>query len=351
MGQFGSFGQRVAFVNVGIVLGSNPRQRIEGQSIPHRRVTRDQVHSLLPEEPRTTLPGDVGRRLGLRTDGQRIPDDSVQPLLQHLGDSCPLVRQFQIGLERIDVDGQLAFFQQVVPCVLVTGHHMLGDNLQAVGQMVDEFVRIPGITAILTIVFSDQFGPLPDRLLVLPPVTRQSPTRQLFARVPLALPIVQQWRGGKLLGHSQKQGTRQFPLGLSQSGRVPFFAIAIIGRDEGRLAPHRKQLRPRNQFAVHLFAEMFDRSPLLVGIGFGNPRILVNPLHRHLETEFHLGIFQPPGNRRRRFRIRSRRQWQVPFPRQQPGCRVETDPPGTRQKDLGPSMQIGEIHRRSRRPF
>src|ERR1700704_4428772 len=39
----------------------------------------------------------------------------------------------------------------------------------------------------------------------------------------------------------------------------------------------------------------------------------------------------------------------MPFARQQPGCRIETDPTRTRQVDFRPRMEVGENHGRTGR--
>ena len=57
------------------------------------------------------------------------------------------------------------------------------------------------------------------------------------------------------------------------------------------------------------------------------------------------------GDRRGGAIVRRRRQREVAFAAQQPGCGVEPDPAGARQIDFGPGVQVGEVLRRAGSAF
>ena len=72
---------------------------------------------------------------------------------------------------------------------------------------------------------------------------------------------------------------------VSQGGRVPLVAVHVVDRDEGRLAPHRQANVAGAKLLVDLVAELLDRPPLLLGIGLGDARVFMDPLHVHVMLE------------------------------------------------------------------
>ena len=72
--------------------------------------------------------------------------------------------------------------------------------------------------------------------------------------------------------------------------------------------------------------------------GFSSMRVIV-----HLERELDLGRLDAAGDRRGRAVVRRRGERQMALAAQQAGGRVEPDPAGAGQIDLGPGVQIGEV--------
>ncbi len=129
----------------------------------------------------------------------------------------------------------------------------------------------------------------------------------------------------------------------SQRRGVPLLAVHVVDRDEGRLAAHGQPDVAAADFLVHLMAQRLDPLPLLVGVGQGDPRVLVNPRDRHLMDELDFAGIDAAGNRRGRGGFGRGGQRDMAFAGEQAGSRVEADPAGAGQIDLGPGVEIGEV--------
>ena len=90
-------------------------------------------------------------------------------------------------------------------------------------------------------------------------------------------------------------------------------------------------------------AERIDAAPLLVGVGQGDARPLLHALDVHVVAELDLGVVDGAGDRRRVAGIGGAGERDVPLAGEQAGGRIEADPAGARQVDLGPGMQVGEV--------
>ncbi len=339
-----TLGEWVVLVHVRVVALRDPRQRIERQPVAHRRVAGDQVHPLVAEQPRSGDPRRLGRRrVRPARQRQHVTDLRVQPLRVDPAQPGALHLVVEPGVERIDVHRQPPFAPQVVPGVLVCGLDERRVQAQPSRQGVDEAARVgTGIRRRPPLV-GEAARIVPARLAVGPPEHRQRPARQLFARIPLALPEVQEAAAAVLLAQPLHQFGRVAALGRAERVGVPLGAVAIVDRDKGRLAAHRQPHVAVAQALVDLAADDGDPRPLLVGIRPGDTRRLEDPRHPHGVLEGDLALVDAAADRRRRGRVRRAGHRNVPLAGQQPGSRVQSDPARTGQVHLAPRMQVGEV--------
>jgi hypothetical protein len=125
---------------------------------------------------------------------------------------------------------------------------------------------------------------------------------------------------------------------------VPFGRVAIPHGHEGRLAAHGQAHIARLQLAVHVFAQGQHRGPLLLGVGHGHARRLVDARDLHVVAERHLRFVDDALDRCGAGGLRRAGQGDMPFAGEQARRRVEADPPGAGQVDLAPGVQVGEVH-------
>jgi hypothetical protein len=138
-------------------------------------------------------------------------------------------------------------------------------------------------------------------------------------------------------------------LGRSEGVDIPFGAIVVVDRDEGRFATHGQANVTADQLGIDLVAERLDRQPLLFVIRLGDPRRFPDALDLHVVLELALAFLGKTGDWRRRRRLWRARQRDVSFAGEQPGGWIETDPAGAGQVDLAPGVQVGEVVIGSRR--
>jgi len=89
--------------------------------------------------------------------------------------------------------------------------------------------------------------------------------------------------------------------------------------------------------------EPLDTQPLFVGVGLCDARIFIDPAHRVAVLELHFASIRRALDRGGMREVRRRGQWDMTFGGEQAGGRIEADPAGARQIDLGPRMEIAEI--------
>ena len=188
-----------------------------------------------------------------------------------------------------------------------------------------------------------EFGVAPDRLAVGAPIEGEGPARQAFARIPFALAVMQKAAGREALAQPSDQIVGERALRRADRRDVPFRAFEIVDRDEGRLAAHGEAHVLRDEIGVDLLAEPVEPRPGLVGKRRGDARRLADALDPHLEAEFAMGRLDHARDRRAGAIMRRGAQRQVALAAEQPRGRVEPDPAGAGQIDLGPGVQIGEI--------
>ncbi|CAJ6391726.1 Uncharacterised protein [Burkholderia pseudomallei] len=124
---------------------------------------------------------------------------------------------------------------------------------------------------------------------------------------------------------------------------VPFRAVAIVDRHERRLAALREAHVARVQSGVDLRAEPQHALPRFVRIRLRHARRFVDSRHAHLVLELDLAFVDEPLDGRGARRLRRRGKRNMPFAREQPRCRIETDPARARQIHFAPRVQIGEV--------
>ena len=269
--------------------------------------------------------------------------DFLKPLAEHLAQALAFHRIGQPRVERIDIGGELALAPQVVPGVLVGREHVLRIERQAARHAAQKLVRLRIGDLVILALIGKQFGVRPDRLAVLAPVQVQRPARQLLAGVPLALAVVQQATLPVLQAQLVHQVGAQQPLGRAHGLGVPFGAVAVVDRHEGRLAALREAHVVAAQVVIDPMTQCFDAVPLGIGVGQGDARRFPDPGHAHAVLELGLALVDRTADRRRRRWVGRTGQWDVALTGEQARGRVEPDPAGARQEHFAPGVQVGEI--------
>ena len=184
---------------------------------------------------------------------------------------------------------------------------------------------------------------MPAGLAIGTPADRQRPARQLLARVPLALAEVQEATGAVAVAQLVGQALGQATLGGAQRVGVPFGAVAVVDADEGGLTAHGQAHVVLHQLAVHLVAQRQHLLPLVVGVGHGHARRLVDARDLHVVLEGHLALVHRAFHRGGAGRLRGAGHRDVAFAGQQAGGGVQADPAGAGQEHLAPGVQVGEV--------
>ena len=266
-----------------------------------------------------------------------------QSACEDIGDARPLLRVFQLRIFRRDVLRQVGFLEDPFSGVLIGGGDEIRLDSQFLRHRLKKLLGLFRLYACILAFFRCQRLVGPEGLPVTAPVKREGPARQAFARIPLALPVMEEPARREPFAQAADQLVSQPPLHRTDSGGVPFGAFEIVDRNEGRLTAHR-------QAHVAFFKRGVDGAPCLVQFlprlvrkGLRDARMFGDPRDLHVETEFRFGKGRRPRNRRRVSIMRRRGEGDVAFPSQQAGSRVEADPSGARDVDLNPGMEIGEV--------
>ena len=175
------------------------------------------------------------------------------------------------------------------------------------------------------------------------PVEREGPARQALARVPLALAVVQEAAGGEAVAQPADQPVGEAALHRADGVGVPLLALEVVDRDEGRLAAHGQPHVAGGEAGVDLAAEGVERRPGLVGEGLGDARVLGDAGDLHVEGEVDLGEAGDAADRGGVAVVRGGGERDVALAGQEAAGRVEADPAGAGQVDLGPGVQVGEV--------
>jgi len=130
---------------------------------------------------------------------------------------------------------------------------------------------------------------------------------------------------------------------------IPFCAIHVVDRHEGRLTALRQADIMRGEIGVDCLAQRVDRRPLRVAVRLGHARVLVHARQLHRKIEFDVAHVSVADDRRRIARVGGAREGNMTFAGEQSRSRVEPDPARARKIYLRPGVQIGEVALRSRR--
>ena len=150
--------------------------------------------------------------------------------------------------------------------------------------------------------------------------------------------------GRIVLAQALEQLGRQATLVRAQGCGVPFGAVWVVDRDEGRLAAHGQAYVVLEQVAVDLPAQGLDRQPLFFGVGLGHPWRFPDALHRHLMGELAFARLHQPADGRGGRWIGAAGQGDMPFTGEQPGRGIQANPASAGQIHFAPGVQVGEVH-------
>ena len=189
----------------------------------------------------------------------------------------------------------------------------------------------------------------PQWLAVGAPEQTDLPPRQRFTRIPLALAALDQpvGRPHVLQAGGQRRGALTLVRAVGVGG--PFRIHLVVDGHERRLPAHGQPYITGSEPIVDDLTERVDRRPGLLGVGQRHPRVLVHAGDEIAELEGGLGLAGGAGDGGRRLRVRGRGQRDVSFAGEQARRRIQTDPSGAGNVDLGPGVQIGEVGGRPRR--
>ncbi len=183
----------------------------------------------------------------------------------------------------------------------------------------------------------------PQWFAVFAPEAVERPARQLLARIPLALPEVGEALRCVFLAQAAEQVGGTNALGRPECVGVPFGAVRVVNRDEGRFTAHGQAHVAGIELGIDAVAERLDVGPLFLGVGLGDARRFPHALDLHGVREFTLALVGEAGDRCGRGGFRRAGNRDVAFAGEQAGGRIESDPSGSGQIDLGPGVQVGEI--------
>ena len=276
-------------------------------------------------------------------DRQDVAGGDIEAALEHLGQPRALHRVVELVVGGVQVRRQRLLLGQEVVGVLVGRQRQLGVEAQPLGQAQHEALgmgqRGPGRLAL----GGRQRRVAPQGHAVAAPVERERPARQGLAGIPLALAVLQHAARREAGLQPADQVVGQAALGRPHRRRVPLGLVAVVDRDEGGLAadgqPDVARLQPR----VDGVAGGQDLLPLGLVVGLGDARLLEDAPHAHLEAELDLARVDRAGDRCRAAGVGRAGQRQVALAGEQARGRVEPDPAGAGQIDLGPGVQVGEV--------
>ena len=281
---------------------------------------------------------------------QRVTGLGAETALQQHRQAPAFRRIVEVGLQRIDVGRQGAFLPQIVERVLVARNDELVGEPEAQRQRFDEARRGRQALPLVGIFTGEQGRIAPHRNAVGAPEARQRPARQRLARIPFPLAVVQCGAGCEARLQPPQQVAGEAALRRTAGRGVPFLAVHVVDRNEGRLAAHGQPYVVLAQLGVHRLAERVDLLPLGLGVRAGDARVLVDAAHLVGKGEVDLGGIGGAGDRRGTERIGRAGERDMALAGEQPRGRVETQPARTGSVDLRPGVQVGEVRRRPRGP-
>ena len=225
---FGSGGrgrQRVALVDPGALVLGLPGQAVERQPEAHRRIARDQEQVAPPRTNQWPLSQATPDRRALGPQRQHVAGDAAQARAEHRARAGRARRIVEARLQHVDVHGQTPLAPQVVVDVLVgraCANASSTARRRASARMNPS--AAPSSGRVRRRLLGDEPGLVPDRLPVAAEVAVERPARQLLARVPLPLAVVQEAARREARPQPPQQLIGQPALGRPERGGVPLGA-------------------------------------------------------------------------------------------------------------------------------
>ena len=264
--------RRVLRPNPRILPFGHPGDGVQRQPESHGRVTGDQPQSLVvPEEPGTAPPADVPTWATGDLERQRVTYHLSQTPLEDAGQPLAFLGILPIRRGGRHVGGQASLLPRVVEQILIGREHMPRIDTQLTGQAPDQLRGLGRAVAVILGFVRDERVVLPQRHPVLAPVGREGPARQGFARIPLALAVMQQGSRSHPGPESLQQRGGQHPLGRRDRREIPFGTLRVVDGHECRFAAHGQADIPGPQLLVDPVTQRLDPGPLFLRIGPGDP--------------------------------------------------------------------------------
>ena len=324
-------------------------QRIKRQAEAYRGVARNKKQPPAPQLPDFAEPARMRRRVrGL--DWQHVAGRRRDPPLELAHELRALDWIVDLGIGGVEVRRPCALVDHPLDRVFERRHDMIGRDAEPRRDALPELLRAVGARREILSLARDQAVVPPQLVSVLAPVEREGPARQRLAGIPFALAVLQEAARREAAPQPPDQLIGADALGRPERIGVPLGRLVIVDRHEGRLAAHGEADVLRDEVVVDLLSQRVERRPGVVGEREGHARPFGDAGHLHLEREILRRTVGETGQRRGRMVMRRRRDRQVPFGAQQAGGRIETDPAGAGNVDLGPGVQVGEVRGRSGGP-
>ena len=324
------------------VAGLDMGQRAQRQPVAHRRIAGDQEQLAATGRPALAAPPAAVARLPA-LDRQHEARRNVEAAVEDAGQALALLHVLELVVGRIEVLREHVLLEHEVRRVLEGRQHMVSVDAQPLGQAVGEAPGLLQRGADRRALVGDERRIAPQWLAVGAPIEGEGPARQLLAGVPLALAVMEHAARREAHGQPLDQVVRPAALHRPDGGGVPFGTVAVVDRDEGRLAADGEAHVVVDQPAVDGAAGLDHLAPGLLVVGQGDARLLDDAAHAHLVAELDLAGLDQAGDGCRVLRVGGGGQRQVALAGQQARGRVEADPAGARQEHLGPGMQVGEV--------
>ena len=328
-----------------------PGERVERQAQADRRVAGDQVQPASAEVPAGRAPPVAA--------GRRVQRQHEPGRARPTGPSSRSIRSRRGRRGRRAVGssaststvgrlarGQPGLAPDLVDRVLVGGDDTRSGRARSVRRRRRRSARAsstvagPGLDG-----SASRSRSSPQRLAVAAPDDADLPARQRFARVPLALAVLDQAAGGEpvvraararssarvALGRRRRRrcSTRRLP--CRRSTRTSARRPSSAGRRRPRAA--RRRASPSASMRSHC-------SGVYGSVTRGSSRTRCTTLRNSNSTS--VGSVRP-GDRGGGRRVRRAGQRDVALAGEQPRRRVEADPSGTGHVDLGPGVEVGEV--------
>jgi hypothetical protein len=325
-----------------------PEEAREREPEADRRVAGHEDEPPGAHRPAAALPrGAV--RTGDAAQRQDASDRRREPAVEDAAHALARVGVGELAVGGVDVQRKAAFLADEVPRIFVRRHRVLRVERERFGEGLGEALRVDGRVDAIVVGPRHERGVAPDRHAVAAPDARERPARERLARVPLARAEVEERAGRDPRAEPADQLLGEPPLPGAERRVVPLGAVAVVDRDERRLAADREAHVVLSERRVDPLAERVDARPARVVVRKRDAGILVDPLHAHREVELGARLADLAGHGRGGSGLGGRGERQVALAREEPGRRIEAHPSGAGQVRLRPRVEIGEVGRGARR--